>query len=187
VVATFGFLLYVTKLLSFPDAPMTQAFYYLWRGGPSVNEQGVEMDMRVDQPSPDMEAMPITELSHQGVNVFTLHFSYLSELFLESIDQMVIQILIASLGAGWSFNAIFSLVFSATMILLYLCRYAYWVLIRPCCRGVSFRQSFIDMHMYYYHIPDEQDLPPPSRQNAGSSEDGQTELLEFPIRDSAAI
>lgn len=145
----FGFLLYVTKLLPFPIA-LTDLFFAYWCGQDilSVRVQPLE------NPADDTirHDVSVFDMTHQGVNVFTLHFSYLSELLLESIAQLVIQILVASLGGGWSANVLASVIISSVMILLYVVRYLYWLVARPCLYGGPVRGHLLEMHQHYYSL-----------------------------------
>lgn len=151
----FGFLLYVTKLLPFPIA-LTSMFFNLWCGEDVLSEREQPRDTPLDD-SWDDNATSIFDITDQGVNVFTLHFSYLSELLLESIAQLVIQILVASLGGGWSANVIVSVVITSVMILMYLIRYLYWLVARPCLHGGPRRAHLLEMHRHYYSLTSDTD------------------------------
>mmetsp|Transcript_48991 Transcript_48991/g.151237 ORF Transcript_48991/g.151237 Transcript_48991/m.151237 type:complete len:404 (-) Transcript_48991:154-1365(-) len=153
----FGFLLYVTKLLPFP-IKLTDLFFACWCGEDLTSARVQPMDDSRGVTPEDCQTS-VFEMTYQGVNVFTLHFSYLSELLLESIAQLVIQILVASLGGGWSPNVIVSVVISSVMILMYLGRYLYWLVARPCMQGGPHRFHLLEMHRYYYSLTTDADQP----------------------------
>lgn len=251
VLFVFGFLLYVTKLLSFPDVVAVNLFFRLWSQD-AVEETAREGQIEECEEEPDAEEMdqkeggegdddghdgmktrqlekkPIEEaateeeprknssmksteerqslkqkqkqvslfkLEIEGVRIFTLHFAYMGELVLESIAQLVIQIVVASM-THWSANTVFSVTVSSVLIVAYMARYAFWLLVLPVTRlcrrsnpeiplrqvvPVVWRQCFIDMHRYYYTATQDDDDPAYA---AVESEppDSHRESLELPAR-----
>lgn len=149
-----GFLLYTTKVISFPDMPVTQFFYNHWSGPQAVGVRTRELEY----PS-TLEGDSILDLTYQKVHIFTLHFSYITELLFETIAQFVIQIVVAAYS-GWTWITTGSVCFSSALILMYTSRYFYWFVIKPCCiDGKPFRQQLIECHMRYYGFEmDDEDL-----------------------------
>eukprot|EP00930_Biecheleria_cincta_P074683 TRINITY_DN61902_c0_g1_i1.p1 TRINITY_DN61902_c0_g1~~TRINITY_DN61902_c0_g1_i1.p1 ORF type:complete len:396 (+),score=70.33 TRINITY_DN61902_c0_g1_i1:110-1297(+) len=140
-----GFLLYATKLISFTRIPLVQIFFSLWTG-----EHAERPELTAEVPGASQDAaVSLFKMEREGVNIFSFHFAYLTELLFESIAQLVIQILVAAYG-GWNVQTIVSVVFTSLLILLYGARYTYWLMIRPFIKGAQFRDNLEAMHKHYY-------------------------------------
>jgi len=152
----FGFILYVGMCMPFPEAPATQFFFWAWCVEDlKVNElvsAEVEAEGLLAFSHEKEEPGTIRRLSFQGVNIFTLHWTYIADLF-ESVAQVTIQILVACFGVcTWSL--VVSIVFSCLVVLLYAHRYIYWLVIRPYFDQKPWQEELVLLHLYYYHTSD---------------------------------
>lgn len=140
-----GFLLYATKLISFTRIPLVEIFFSLWTGEHAERPEHTAEVLGFGQDAD----VSVFKMEREGVNIFSFHFTYLTELLFESIAQLVIQILVASYG-GWNVQTIVSVVFTSLLILLHGARYTYWLVIRPCTKGSGFRENLEAMHKHYF-------------------------------------
>mmetsp|Transcript_13718 Transcript_13718/g.37050 ORF Transcript_13718/g.37050 Transcript_13718/m.37050 type:complete len:423 (+) Transcript_13718:66-1334(+) len=158
VLLAFGFLLYAGMLLPFPDAPVTGLFYWLWCQKDlrdTVAEPVEKEALRLEETLRNWKAIrpDIRSMSMQGVKIFTLHFTYVSDLLFESISQFTIQILVASLGTCTT-ALVVSIVISGLVICFFAQRYAYWLVFRPVLFGTSWAEELVRLHLHCYHTPE---------------------------------
>mmetsp|Transcript_2158 Transcript_2158/g.4336 ORF Transcript_2158/g.4336 Transcript_2158/m.4336 type:complete len:427 (-) Transcript_2158:49-1329(-) len=155
LLVVLGFLLYVTMLLPFPDAPATQFFYKLWCQKDLQDRRMIPADEEARQleesfAKQEFERTSVYSLSFRGVNMFALHFAYIADLLLESTAQIVLQILVAALSA-WTMSITLSITISIIVVAYFAHRYIYWLLVQPCWYGISSQKAFVKMHLHYYH------------------------------------
>jgi len=114
-----GLILYATKILSFPDYPITKDFFEKWQGTPKAKIQSVpdedhsyqaklirgedgnegeELNERFDNDINEQDDTildkPFAELRFQGVNICDFWVMYVSDVFVENLGQFIILMLI---------------------------------------------------------------------------------------------
>lgn len=155
LLVVLGFLLYVTMLLPFPDAPATQFFYKLWCQEDLQDRRMIPADEEARQLEEscaklELDRTSMYSLSFRGVNIFALHFAYIADLLLESCAQIVLQILVAALSV-WTASITVSITISIMVVAYFAYRYIYWLIVQPCFYGISSQKAFVKMHLHYYH------------------------------------
>merc|ERR1712080_601626 len=101
--------------------------------------------------------IPLVDLTYRNVNVFTVHFNYVFELFFHTIPQLVLQICIVSLShEGWTWEAVASITISAFLIVNQFARYGYWFLVQPLIDGKPWRQQLAAAHLSMFGTYDQE-------------------------------